>query len=425
MLFESEKLKGIISQELGIVDTQGNLLKGKYYDMLIHGNTLKSFDDNGLAIVRKNGLWGVIDTTGNFVIEPQFDEVDDTGFQNDFLIVQQDKETAEGLRNQANIIPESESDTIYSYFSGEEETLITAHHRTHIDTITGELREKLLKEMEEWNKFNDSILHAPRHKVESPKEYYGIIHKSGKWVAKPQFSFISNTKIPNIWFVQTDSIYGYLNDRGEYIWKNQYEKNEKLDTLDIDYKDNASYIAYSFPVSENDESEGKYEEGYNGWSRSSNMYKTIDFQAVDNKLELSVQNNQLDTSNHYIASYKVSLSNTTQDTTWLDAQDSRLYISLQARDRKGKWITIQDYPSSSCGNSYHTLFLPPKSYWNFSCPIFKGSMKTQFRLALQAKKGKESRKNQLVYSNTFEGYINPAQFWRINRSFSNNLMSPY
>jgi hypothetical protein len=422
--FDYERLKGRPEECIGIIDKKGNLLN-KYFDRSFRSYELATFDDNGLVIVSKNDLEGVIDTTGNFVIAPQFSKIISDDSNTGYFIITQSETTTEKFKNQLNVVSEIESDTIYSYFSGEYEPLITAHHKTHIDTIKGYLREKLVKEMKQKDYINDSIFRSRKINVESPKEYYGIIHKSGKWIAKPQFSFISPTKIPAIWYAQMDSTYGYINDRGAWIWKSNNQKMSSIDTLDIDYKSSASYVAYSFPILDDEEAKGNEEEGYNGWSRSSNMYQKINFQTIENKLEIKIQSNQLDTSNHYVASYQVYLSNTTQDTAWFSAQDSRIYMTLQAKNQKGKWVTIEDYQNSWCGNSYHTLFLPPNSFWNFSTPIFKGSLKTPFRLALEVKKDKESRKNKILYSNIFVGSINPAQFWRINRNYSDNLMNPY
>jgi hypothetical protein len=100
---------------------------------------------------------------------------------------------------------------------------------------------------------------------------------------------------------------------------------------------------------------------------------------------------------------------------------------LEAKNAKGKWVQIQEYPHSWCGNSYHTLQLAPKEYWSFKVPLYQGIIKTKFRLALEtSKKNKKGKKKyQIIYSNEYEGSINPAQFWRLAKRFSRNIMSPY
>lgn len=59
--------------------------------------------------------------------------------------------------------------------------------------------------------------------------------------------------------------------------------------------------------------------------------------------------------------YKLYLINKTNNTVGLDASDSRLDIVGEVF-YKGKWQAIEYLPSSTCGNSYHTVFLKQMNF---------------------------------------------------------------
>jgi len=84
----------------------------------------------------------------------------------------------------------------------------------------------------------------------------------------------------------------------------------------------------------------------------------------------------------------------------LPANDSRLYIICEARDQDGEWKPIEYLPSSFCGNSHHSAYLPSGHYWEFSAPVYSGSFKTKLRYTHGGG----------FYSNEFDGSINPTQF---------------
>jgi hypothetical protein len=79
---------------------------------------------------------------------------------------------------------------------------------------------------------------------------------------------------------------------------------------------------------------------------------------------------------------KVLLVNGTDHRVGFPASDSRLYIVQEARDQKGNWKPIEYLPSSWCGNSYHTVFLGPNEYWEFSAARYRGKFKTKLRFRL-------------------------------------------
>ncbi|MCZ8297804.1 MAG: hypothetical protein O9297_11370 [Flavobacterium sp.] len=128
----------------------------------------------------------------------------------------------------------------------------------------------------------------------------------------------------------------------------------------------------------------------------------------------------LDTSsigNKYLA-YKLYLINTTEKEIELFASDSRISIIAQALV-DGEWKNIEYLPSSSCGNSYHSVFLNPNEYWEFLIPKFKGKLKTKIRYRLILGKDK------FIDSNEIYASINKKQLYE-KQSYSNNgIMDPY
>lgn len=99
---------------------------------------------------------------------------------------------------------------------------------------------------------------------------------------------------------------------------------------------------------------------------------------------------------------RLLLINRTAKEAAFGASDSRLAIICEARDQIGAWKPIEFLQSSFCGNSFHHVYLPVGHYWEFQAPAYFGSMKTKLRYHLHDK--------QHIYSNEFDGSINPARF---------------
>jgi len=100
-----------------------------------------------------------------------------------------------------------------------------------------------------------------------------------------------------------------------------------------------------------------------------------------------------------------------------DSCDSRIPIVQEARDGSGKWRAIEDLPKSWCGNSYYGVTLPAKQFWEFTAPAYTGTFKTKLRFVLQGEKP--------IYSNAFDGSVNPGQFTEKQDHEATNLMEPY
>ncbi len=101
---------------------------------------------------------------------------------------------------------------------------------------------------------------------------------------------------------------------------------------------------------------------------------------------------------------RVSLVNQTDKLLAFAACDSGLAIVQEAQDTDGIWKPIETLPASHCGNSYHRVFLAQNHFWAFSAPRYKGTIPTKLRFAMTLTDGSK------LYSNVFDGSINPSQF---------------
>jgi hypothetical protein len=100
--------------------------------------------------------------------------------------------------------------------------------------------------------------------------------------------------------------------------------------------------------------------------------------------------------------FRLLLVNRTKSEVAFKATDSRLSLIREALDSNGQWRPIEYLPAVWCGNSYHRVFLPAQHYWEFITPVYTGTQKTKLRFVLQTKPP--------IYSNEFDGSINPEQF---------------
>ncbi|WP_107037138.1 hypothetical protein [Brumimicrobium mesophilum] len=106
--------------------------------------------------------------------------------------------------------------------------------------------------------------------------------------------------------------------------------------------------------------------------------------------------------NHFIA----HLINTTDSTFNAKLQDGSLLMIQEAMNEKGRWSPIEYWVTSGCGNSYfRSLNLEPGHQVMIPIKKYHGSLKTKMRLKLQT--GKE-----IIYSEIFEGSVEPRQFRR-------------
>lgn len=116
--------------------------------------------------------------------------------------------------------------------------------------------------------------------------------------------------------------------------------------------------------------------------------------------------------------YTLYLVNKSDSLLKLSASDSRLNAVAEAW-YEGKWQPIEYLPASSCGNSYHTVYLLQHEYWKFTIPKFAGKIPVKIRYRLFLGEG------QYLYSNEITAYINKGQFKNKQAYQPEGIMDPY
>lgn len=254
----------------------------------------------------------------------------------------------------------------------------------------------------------------------------GTPYKYGFWntrlnkVVRPRFDEIAATENPDdLIRVVQDGRMGYINSTGKLVWIQQVaDKTESIVPLNIDFMNRGYYYASS-PYR-------KDLAGFGGWGDSKNRSKKgAKSIAGKNQFAIVIDEDKQAIWNEHYHGMPVFVANATTDTIFFDAQDSRLYMNMQAKDKTGVWRDIEYLPSSWCGNSYHTLYLAPNEYWEFSTPQYEGSFETVLRAKLVYKRTKDAKEDAVLYSNEVKGKINPAQFWNKKQYNPSGLMDPY
>lgn len=308
---------------------------------------------NGVAFVRKDKLYGMIDTNGVFLIPPKYQGIEESGLIGDYFFPTEGKE------------------------NGDDYTLL-----------------------------------------------YGIERKNGTTVLKPILQeFDRNGFQYGVLRCITDGKYALINEAGEIVWQEQQQQMQTLSPLNTDVMMRGYFYAYSKPD----------EKALGGHGSSDNTPIPIaqPEKFPERSLSVVVDPSQTDTMYTEYEGIIVYVTNTMRKAIQFSAQDSRLYMKVQAKDKNGEWRDIEYLPSSWCGNSYHILTLDPGRQWQFVTPRYEGDFKTRLRIQLKYihPKDKKStpwdRKEITVYSNEYEGSINPGQLWRKGKYRSGGLMDPY
>ena len=194
------------------------------------------------------------------------------------------------------------------------------------------------------------------------------------------------------------------------------------------------------------------------WCARYNCFRPIDSgqNFVPGRLTLEVRPDEDTLFYGAFPGMKVYVANTAEREFYFEAQDRRLYMAVQARDRHGRWRDIEYLPNSWCGNSYHTLRLPANRYWVFATPLHDGEYRTTFRIRLLYQKElsnywhhafaysnattREERDSlsryyrslprkeiptDTLYSNEFPGGVNRWQFSKRLEYHPRGIMDPY
>lgn len=160
---------------------------------------------------------------------------------------------------------------------------------------------------------------------------------------------------------------------------------------------------------------------YAGWYVSDNLPKPIGrrFDSLQDNVQLVISAREYTLIRDSILSTKLYLVNKSGAKVCFPAEDSRIYLTLQAKDHIGFWRDIEYISHSWCANSYHHVCLERDHYWELKTPVFKGKYKTRIRWKLE----REQEEN--LFSNEVPGYVNIGQFFLKQTYHPQNIMDPY
>jgi hypothetical protein len=262
---------------------------------------------------------------------------------------------------------------------------------------------------------------------EEPRLLYGLATLEGKALTPPLFTSADlNGAGLGLMPAIRDKKLVYVTINGEIVWE---ERPSLLTEVDVDFMVRG-YCTASSSMDRKTRKRWRKLNGFGGWGTSGNEAKPIAKTLGFPRHALTLVARPADTARfgRTYPGFHLYLANTTRKTIDFTAQDSRLNINMQALDRDGQWKDIEYLPSSWCGNSYHKVALRSAQYWQFTLPQYHGGFKTRLRAALRySLPGKDEAEPTQVfmYSNEFEGSVNPGQFWRKEGYTPSGIMDPY
>jgi hypothetical protein len=240
------------------------------------------------------------------------------------------------------------------------------------------------------------------------KQHFGVGRDPGKKIMPPVIeAYDPNGFAGGILRRTIKGKLALVDTTGRIIWRDSSLR--RCTPFNIDYQD--GFYMFIKP---------KDDPGYKKTTPGDTSRPVVQPNVPAQQLSIVIDVTKKDTFRQVYQGYNVYIFNTTGEPVKFALQDYCLYCTMQALNSAGEWKDIENIPSSSCGNSYSSTFLPPNEYWLLKCPVYEGSIKTKLRLAL-----KTQYTAPAVYSNAIEGSVNPAQFWRKKFYFSGNIMAPY
>jgi len=306
---------------------------------------------NGYAIVETRKGYGIIDTSGNFIVEPAYGEIDWVGIIDDYFFFVENREPTN----------DHEDGTFFG-----------------IADLTGK-----------------EIMPARMQNFDRTGFQHGLLK-----------AVIANALT-------------YIDRNGSVVWQEKLSSSALLKRLNIDYMYRGYFTASSSPGV-------KSISGYGGWGSSGNIpQKNAKLAFLQGRLAVIIDTTRVDTFQQAFSGFTLFVSNNTSNTVVFNAQNSRLYMTLQAKNNEGLWQDIEYLPSSWCGNSYHDVSLKPKTHWRFVIPAYEGAIATKIRARLKYVDNNNKEKELEVYSNEINGSINPGQFFNKMPYAPKGIMDPY
>ena len=246
---------------------------------------------------------------------------------------------------------------------------------------------------------------------------YGLAKLDGTIITEPLFNEVSNYS-NGLFSVEIENRLSYINTKGEIIWQ------EKEDIAALYF--NIDYINFGLFYANKESKDISL-------SEESFIKDSLNFIVNTNTFD-SLQFN-LDKLRYKYLFHPVVLANLTKDDVKIRAADGKIYVYSQAMDEDGNWRDISIVNTGRCANGIGNTSLEQDKYWQLKVPAYQGSFKTKLRLKLKYVNSEystypdQSDEGMTIYSNEYEGSVNPGQFWKeisiIEFARTTNLRDPY
>lgn len=269
---------------------------------------------------------------------------------------------------------------------------------------------------------------------------YGAISYDGTYLVPPIYSFLRETANPYCFFYnyqdsELHTIYGFIDSRngrkydfpkaqfthestydyieayidnkltyisysGEILWQDLNQRSKGQDFINIDEKDLVAYRPRQVVI------RVPKEVNKRGWDLKTTFLIVDSFPSLSvNDLRLSVNTTDTVRDRDGILLYSMTVFNGTDVDKQIPNNCRMDHYVMQAKDVNGQWRDIEYSRCTGCVIDKGFTTIPPKHFMKYDVPIYKGGFKTKLRIKGDFKGGD-------VYSNEFDGSINPVQFWR-------------
>jgi hypothetical protein len=140
-----------------------------------------------------------------------------------------------------------------------------------------------------------------------------------------------------------------------------------------------------------------------GWGNSATVPNPIPQDSFNTRTDFFVV---IDTSeiipiDQKYTGYHLCVGNKSTRVAQLPASDNKLYVIAEVF-YKNQWRPIEYIHGSSCGNSYHHVYLAPEEYWKFQVVQYRGNIPTKLRYKLETLAGN-------IYSTPINASFNIGQ----------------
>jgi hypothetical protein len=251
-------------------------------------------------------------------------------------------------------------------------------------------------------------------KISEYNSAWGLAKKDGSILIEPVMDNFDRKRLQNgIIKCTINEKPAFINKEGIVIWQGKDRIEPKtLSNLNIAFINMGHIKANSLKEEEVSEDQMGRSVLQRKISKENNFAK--------NRLSVTVNPEIKDTVFKWFNGIRVYVANTTNQKIKFHTQDNRLYMNVQALNKSGEWKDIDYLHPSFCGNSYYPVELDQGYFWSFATPVYDGDFKTKLRIKLlyaDPDNPMSFMSGVTIYSNEYDGNINPGQLWRLPESY--------